>query len=79
MDHVPGVSATMFAALAKANINIRAIAQGCSENNITVVIDGKDAVKGLSAVHARFYLSETPLAVGIVGPGNFTSTRCLDY
>lgn len=35
MASTPGVSATLFNALAKANINVRAIAQGCSEHNIT--------------------------------------------
>ena len=64
-----GVSAMLFEALAKSAINVRAIAQGCSEYNITTVIDGKDTERALRAVHARFYLSETPIAVGIVGPG----------
>lgn len=33
----------MFEALAKSNINIRAIAQGSSEYNITTIIDQRDA------------------------------------
>lgn len=53
----------------QANINIRAIAQGCSEYNITVVIKREDCVKALHAVHSRFYLSRTSIAVGIIGPG----------
>uniref|UniRef100_A0A0C9QNY5 TSA: Wollemia nobilis Ref_Wollemi_Transcript_15431_3232 transcribed RNA sequence n=1 Tax=Wollemia nobilis TaxID=56998 RepID=A0A0C9QNY5_9CONI len=69
MASTPGVSATLFNALAKANINIRAIAQGCSEYNITVVVKRDDSIKGLRAVHSRFYLSKTTLAVGIIGPG----------
>ncbi|KAH9292349.1 hypothetical protein KI387_042459, partial [Taxus chinensis] len=69
MASTPGVSATLFNALAKANINIRAIAQGCSEYNITVVVKRSDSIKALRAVHSRFYLSKTPLAVGIIGPG----------
>mmetsp|Transcript_9334 Transcript_9334/g.34218 ORF Transcript_9334/g.34218 Transcript_9334/m.34218 type:complete len:805 (+) Transcript_9334:675-3089(+) len=64
-----GVASIMMSALAKANVNIRAIAQGCSENNITVVIDQNDSVKALKAVHSRFYLSDTTMAVGVVGPG----------
>lgn len=64
-----GVAETLFSALANAGINIKAIAQGSSEYNITVVIDSTDSVRALRAVHSRFYLSETPLAVGIVGPG----------
>lgn len=69
MASTPGVSATLFNALAKANINVRAIAQGCSEYNITVVLRREDCIKALRAVHSRFYLSRTTIAMGIVGPG----------
>lgn len=64
-----GVAATMFDALAKTNINVRAIAQGCSEYNITALIDGRDAVRALRAVHGRFYLDALPIGIGLVGPG----------
>lgn len=64
-----GVAATMFEALAKSNINIRAIAQGSSEYNITTIIDQRDAVKALRAVHGRFYMDALPIGVGLVGPG----------
>ncbi|KAG6543069.1 hypothetical protein Mapa_015565 [Marchantia paleacea] len=74
MASTPGVSATLFNALAKANINVRAIAQGCSEYNITVVVNQEDSIRALKAVHSRFYLSKTPLAVGIIGPGLIGAT-----
>ncbi|GIL88501.1 hypothetical protein Vretimale_15367 [Volvox reticuliferus] len=64
-----GVAATMMGALAKANVNIKAIAQGSSEYNITVLIDQVDSERALRAVHSRFYLSDVPIGVGIVGPG----------
>ncbi len=64
-----GVAATMMGALAKANVNIKAIAQGSSEYNITVLIDQKDSERALRAVHSRFYLSSTPIGIGLVGPG----------
>ncbi|AQK52007.1 Bifunctional aspartokinase/homoserine dehydrogenase 2 chloroplastic [Zea mays] len=69
MASTPGVSATLFDALAKANINVRAIAQGCSEYNITIVLKQEDCVRALRAAHSRFFLSKTTLAVGIIGPG----------
>lgn len=69
MASTPGVSASLFSALAKANINIRAIAQGCSEYNITVVVKREDCIRALKAVHSRFYLSRTTIAMGIIGPG----------
>ncbi|KAF7153841.1 hypothetical protein RHSIM_Rhsim01G0004600 [Rhododendron simsii] len=74
MASTPGVSATLFNALAKANINVRAIAQGCSEYNITLVVKGEDCVRALRAVHSRFYLSRTTIAMGIIGPGLIGST-----
>lgn len=58
----------------QANINVRAIAQGCSEYNITVVIKREDCIKALRAVHSRFYLSRTTIAMGIIGPGLIGST-----
>ncbi|CAA2966652.1 bifunctional aspartokinase homoserine dehydrogenase, chloroplastic-like [Olea europaea subsp. europaea] len=69
MASTPGVSASLFSALAKANINIRAIAQGCSEYNVTVVVNREDCIRALRAVHSRFYLSRTTIAMGIIGPG----------
>jgi hypothetical protein len=53
----------------QANINVRAIAQGCSEYNITVVLKEEDCIRALRAAHSRFYLSKTMLAVGVIGPG----------
>lgn len=58
----------------QANINIRAIAQGCTEYNITVVVKREDCVRALRAVHSKFYLSRTIIAVGIVGPGLIGAT-----
>jgi bifunctional aspartokinase / homoserine dehydrogenase 1 len=64
-----GVAATTFAALAKSNINIRAIAQGSSEYNITAVISQSEAIRALRSVHSRFYMDQTPIAIGLIGPG----------
>lgn len=58
----------------QANINIRAIAQGCSEYNITVVLKREDCIRALRAVHSRFYLSRTTIAMGIIGPGLIGAT-----
>jgi aspartokinase/homoserine dehydrogenase 1 len=58
----------------QANINILAIAQGCSEYNVTVVLKREDSIKALRAVHSRFYNSETTIAMGIIGPGLIGST-----
>lgn len=64
-----GTAATLMSALAKSNVNIKALAQGSSEYNITVLIAQADAERALRAVHSRFYLSATPIGIGLVGPG----------
>ena len=69
MASVPGVSATFFRSLANNSVNVRAIAQGCSEYNVTAVINSVDLTRALRAVHSTFFLARTTLAVGIVGPG----------
>jgi aspartokinase/homoserine dehydrogenase 1 len=64
-----GVAAKVFNSLGDAAISVRAIAQGASERNISVVVDGKFAAKALRAVHAAFYLSPNTLSIGLIGPG----------
>ncbi len=64
-----GVAAKVFNSLGGASISVRAIAQGASERNISVVVDGKAGAKALRAVHAAFYLSPNTLSIGLIGPG----------
>jgi len=70
MSGTPGVAATFFGALGDAGVNVRAIAQGSSERNISAVVDGDDAQRALRAVHAGFYLSKRTLSIGVIGAGN---------
>jgi len=56
MRGAKGIAAKVFGAVAAKDINVRMIAQGSSEQNISFVVeegDGKDAVR---AVHAAFRL-----------------------
>jgi bifunctional aspartokinase / homoserine dehydrogenase 1 len=64
-----GVAGKFFTALGKAEVNIRAIAQGSSERNISAVIAQSDATKALRVVHSAFYLSSQTLSVGVIGTG----------
>jgi aspartokinase/homoserine dehydrogenase 1 len=64
-----GVAAKVFNSLGDAAISVRAIAQGASERNISVVVDGKVGAKALRAVHAAFYLSPNTSSIGLIGPG----------
>jgi aspartokinase/homoserine dehydrogenase 1 len=69
MVESPGVAAKFFGALGKAGVNVRAIAQGSSELNISAVVNQSDSIRALRAVHSAFYLSNQTLSVGVVGPG----------
>jgi bifunctional aspartokinase / homoserine dehydrogenase 1 len=68
VDH-PGIAGKFFSALGKAQVNIRAIAQGSSERNISAVINRADSRKALRAVHAAFYLSNQTISIGVIGSG----------
>ncbi|WP_295229293.1 bifunctional aspartate kinase/homoserine dehydrogenase I [uncultured Chryseobacterium sp.] len=52
-----GVSAKMFGCLGNNGINIRAIAQGSSEKNISIVIAEADVKKALNVMHEEFFES----------------------
>jgi bifunctional aspartokinase / homoserine dehydrogenase 1 len=69
MAGTPGVAASVFGALAAAGVNVRAIAQGSSERNISAVIDERQSTRALRSVHARFYLSPHTVSIGLIGPG----------
>jgi aspartokinase/homoserine dehydrogenase 1 len=69
MAGTPGVAAQVFGSLGAAGVNVRAIAQGSSERNISVVIDERHATKALRSVHAGFYLSPHTISLGLIGPG----------
>jgi aspartokinase/homoserine dehydrogenase 1 len=64
-----GMAGKFFSALAKAGINVRAIAQGSSERNISAVIEQAEATKALRAIHSAFYLSHQTLSIGVIGTG----------
>jgi aspartokinase/homoserine dehydrogenase 1 len=70
MAGLPGIAAKFFGTLGTAGINIKAIAQGSSERNISAVIDREDETRALRAAHSGFYLSAKTISVGLIGPGN---------
>lgn len=73
MAGTPGVAAKLFSALGRAGVNIRAIAQGASERNISAVVDAGSTTRALRAAHASFYLSPHTLSIGVIGPGSVGS------
>ncbi len=70
MKNHTGVSGKMFAALGRNGVNIRAIAQGSSERNISAIIESKDVRKAVNTLHEEFFSDDTKqLNVFIVGVG----------
>ena len=66
-----GISGRMFSTLGKNNVNIRAIAQGASEKNISAVIATKDVKKALNSLHESFFKENyKQLNLFITGVGN---------
>lgn len=66
-----GVSANLFDTLSHNGINVKAIAQGSTELNISVVIDSKHVRKALNALHESFFLSDVrKFNLFMIGVGN---------
>ena len=71
MKHHQGLSGKMFSALGKNNVNIRAIAQGASERNISAVIRAADVKKALNTLHEAFFEEQVKqLNLFVMGVGN---------
>jgi aspartokinase/homoserine dehydrogenase 1 len=71
MANTPGVVPRVFAALSDAAINVVSIAQGSSELNLSVVVEGKDAAKAQQQIHDAFQLAK-------IGGGGHTAAPHTD-
>ncbi len=74
MKSHPGISGKMFGALGRNGVNVRAIAQGSSERNISAVIATRDVRKAINVLHEEFF--ETTLRqinLFVSGVGNVGS------
>ena len=72
-DH-QGISGKLFSSLGANNINIRAIAQGASERNISIIIDKKNVVKAINTLHESFFEAQIKeLNLFVTGVGNVGS------
>jgi len=76
-DHMkshPGISGKMFGALGKNGVNVRAIAQGSSERNISAVVSTADVRKAINVLHEEFFeTSYKQINIFIAGAGNVGS------
>ncbi len=71
MKNHSGISGNMFSAIGRNGINIRAIAQGSSERNISTVISHADVKKALNVLHEAFFeTTYKQINIFIVGLGN---------
>lgn len=69
-----GLSGKMFSTLGRNNVNIRAIAQGASERNVSAVIKKNDVKKALNALHEEFFEENIKqLNLFVMGVGNVGS------
>jgi bifunctional aspartokinase / homoserine dehydrogenase 1 len=74
MKNHTGISGKLFNALGKNGVNIRAIAQGSSERNISTVIQSKDVQKAINVIHEAFFETEIKeVNIFIAGVGNVGS------
>lgn len=75
MRHTPGMAGRLFQALGRNGVNVRAIAQGSSEYNISVILQQSDLAKALNAVHEAFFTElKKTLNVFCVGTGQIGTT-----
>ena len=74
MKSHPGTSGKMFGALGRNGVNIRAIAQGSSERNISAVVALPDVKKAINVLHEEFFeTTYKQVNLFIVGVGNVGS------
>lgn len=71
MKNHQGLSRKMFSTLGNNNINVRAIAQGASEKNISSVINTTDVKKAITSLHECFFENKAKqLNLFVTGIGN---------
>lgn len=73
-----GISGRMFSTLGHNGVNIRAIAQGSSERNISAIIDSADVRKAVNTLHEEFFSDgKKQINIFVAGVGTVGS-RLLD-
>jgi len=58
MQGTPGIAAKVFSAVAATGVNVRMIAQGSSELNISFVVASRDSEKAVKALHESVVLGK---------------------
>jgi aspartokinase/aspartate-semialdehyde dehydrogenase len=63
MCRIPGIAGKVFSVLGNNGVNVRAIAQGSSELNISLVVDRRDQSSAVMAIHDAFFAEPGPIKV----------------
>jgi len=58
MRGTPGVAARVFRAVGQRQVNVRMVAQGSSEFNISFVVSERDGPDAVRAIHEEFHLAD---------------------
>ena len=74
----PGTGATFTKAMANAGVNMRTIAQGSSERQISICVERVDCTKALRAAHAALALSNTQLTVAVIGATGLVGSALIE-
>ena len=75
MRQQSGIAGRAFGTLGRNGISIRAISQGSTERNISIVIDAKHERKALQSLHQSFFETEVKtLHIFCLGVGNVGGT-----
>lgn len=74
MRRRPGLAGRMFATLGRAGVNVKAIAEGSAETNISAVVQDDDAQYALRALHEAFALGRDRAHLFLFGAGSIGST-----
>lgn len=70
MRERPGIAGRLFGVLGVHGVNVRAIAQGSSERNVSLVVAAGDETRALNAIHdAFFFPGLRPVEIWLAGVG----------
>ena len=75
MRERPGIAGRVFGILGRRAVNVRAVAQGSSERNISMVVDRTDQGRAVRWIHREFFhrAASGRLAVYVLGVGGVGS------
>jgi aspartokinase/homoserine dehydrogenase 1 len=75
MRERPGIAGRLFGVLGRHGVNVRAIAQGSSELNVSLVVAARDEPAAVNAIHGAFFRPPRPrVDVAVFGVGTVGGT-----